>query len=187
MDEQLDAALRKAVSPHTVVRGLEKFPFQDYSEFLEADRNGRVEILTAYDAPALAVLGTSGEKALNNLLTWSPFLTMAVDVVLTVIFRSPSMLLGIPLAFLGMVLSIPGFMRTYGIWLDRFLTILLLYFLSGGWRVSAVLVGSYLLPNVLTHAARHHCRGVFVSRIRDSEIALLWLFRKGSVVLKLRP
>jgi hypothetical protein len=119
-------------------------------------RGGRVEILTAYDAMALAVLGTSGEKAFNNLLTWRPFLTMAVGVVLTIRFRSPSMLLGIPLAFIGMALSIPGFMRTYGIWLNRFLTLLLLYLFFDGRLVSAVLVGSYLLPKVLTHGARHH-------------------------------
>jgi hypothetical protein len=86
-----------------------------------------------------------------------------------------------------MFLSIPGFMRSIGRWLNRALAILVIYFWYQGAVTSAFLLLSYLGPNLLCHAARHHCRMVFVKAAAESELVLVWLFRKGTLFPEVRP
>jgi len=181
----LEAALQKALPIHTVGE-LEKFPFKTYPEFLKAVEDRRVELLTAFDPGAVTALGSGGDKALHYAMTWSPFLAAVGCVVAAFVLPSFMVLLGVPLAFLGMFLSLPGFMRSIGIWLNRFLLILLIYLWTQGDVTASLLVLSYVGPNFLCHAARHHCRMVLVRAATQSELVLVWLFRKDSLVPVLR-
>ena len=61
------------------------------------------------------------------------------------------LLLGVPLAPIGMFLSIPGFMRLIGTWLNRAPLILLIYLWYEGGLVSSLVVLSYMGPNYLYH------------------------------------
>lgn len=184
--EGLEAALLKALPVHTVGE-LEKFPFKTYSEFIQAMEQRRVSVLTAFDPGALMALAGSGDKALHYALTWSPFLAAGGCLIAAFMLPSLWLLLGVPLAFVGMFLSIPGFMRSIGLWLNRALAVLVIYFWYQGAVSSALLVLSYLGPNLLCHAARHHCRMVFVRAAAESELVLVWLFQKGTLVPEVRP
>jgi len=132
----------------------------------------------------IAVAG-GGDKALHYALTWSPFLIAAGCVVAAVMLSSFWPVLGVPLAFVGMFLSIPGFMRSIGIWLNRVLLVLIYLWYQGS-VISALLVFSYVGSNFLCHIARHHCRLVLVRATAESELVLVWLFRKGSLVADVR-
>ncbi len=184
--EGLEAALRKAL-PVQSVSQLEKFPFKTHAEFIRAMGERRVEVLTAFDSSALVVLANEGEKAIHYVLTWSPFLTAAACLVAAVMLSTVWPLLGVPLTVVGMFLSIPGFMRSVGRWLNRGLLLLLIYFWYQGSVTSALLVFSYLCPNFLCNLARHHCRAILVRSAAESELILVWLFQKGSLVPVVRP
>lgn len=185
LNAALESSLRKALPVHSVGQ-LEKFPFKTHAEFVQAMQHGRVHVLTAFDSGAMIAVAGGGDKALHYALTWSPFLIAAGCVVAAVLLSSFWPVLGVPLAFVGMFLSIPGFMRSIGIWLNRILLLLLIYLGYQGSVVSALLVFSYLAPNFLCHVARHHCRLVLVRAAEESELVLVWLFRKGSLVAEVR-
>jgi len=149
---------------------------------VRAIRERQVEVMTAFDVGALVALGGSGEKVLHYALTWSPFLVAIGSVIAAVKLSNWSLILGIPLALVGMSLSSPVFMRNIGIWLNRVLTAVMIYFLYRGSVISALLVLSYLGPNFLCHVARHHCRLVLVRAAEESELVTVWLFSKGSLL-----
>jgi hypothetical protein len=52
--------------------------------------------------------------------------------------------------------------------------------------VLSLIVLSYLVPNTLCHMARHHCRIVLLRGVTQSELVLVWLVQKGSLVADVR-
>lgn len=178
---RLEEFFRETLPVYTV-GALEGFPSKSYTDFLDAESNGRIEVLAKYDPEALSVLTTGAQRALHYLLASGAFLVLGADVVLAVVLRDPWLFLGAPLALLGFFLSVPGFMRTLGLWLNRGLIALLLYLWYEGARTPPLLVASYLVANFAAHAARHHCRLVFLNGIARSELVLVWLFLRGTVV-----
>ena len=180
----LQETLREKLSVHRVEE-LEEFPFKDYSEFIDAQNEGRVEVLTGEDPELFGALAGPRAKWANRFMGWSPFLVAGACVLGWWQFRNASLLVGVPLACIGAVLSARAFMRSVGLWLNRGLLgvgFYLLYQLYQGTPTGAVLVASYLVPNYLYHWRRHVCRRIFLKAAAESELILVWLFSRGQLV-----
>jgi hypothetical protein len=61
-----------------------------------------------------------------------------------------------------------------------------IYLWYQGAVISASLVFSYLGSNFLCNIARHHCRVALMKAAAESELVLVWLFRKDSLVADVR-
>ena len=176
----LRETLRESLSVHRV-DGLEEFPFKDYSEFIDALNEGHVEVLTGEDPELFGALAGPGAKWAHRVMGWSTFLVAGVCALAWWPLGNAS-LLGVPLAFIGAVLSARAFMRSVGLWLNRGLIGVAMYFLYQATPAAALLVASYLVPNYLYHWRRHLSRRIFLRAAAESELLLVWLFSKGQLV-----
>lgn len=179
----LEATLRERL-PTTSVQKLEGFPCGSYSEFLTEHRSGRLRVLTAYDNRAFEAIASGGELVMHYLLTWSPALVSVALVVVSIVQRNFWLLIGVPLAFLGIFLTIPGLMRRLGYPLLLVVAGLAVYNWFQGNRTAAYVLGAYAVVKFFVDVARQQCSTILVEAIGNSEIVLVWLYLKGSVILK---
>jgi hypothetical protein len=179
---QIDEALRQKLSIRSVT-ALEGFPCGSYRDFVERAKNGSLEILTAFNPSAVPCLGSSGERAMYYVLTWSPALVSAVLVILAIMMGEFWLLLGIPLAFLGFLLSTPAFMKSMGSVIAIAALVATVYAWFQGNRMTAIMIGAYLAANYLTSVARTQCDMIIREAIQRSEPVLIWLYLQRSVVL----
>ena len=100
-------SILKTSLPIQTVSQLEDFPFKSYSEFLEAHSSGQAQLLTRFDSEASEVLGTSKQRAFFFFLTNAPILVAIAILILSFILWNFWLLLGIPLAFIGIFFSSP--------------------------------------------------------------------------------
>ena len=113
---------------------------------------------------------------------WSTFLVAGACLLGWWQFRNASLLVGVPLACIGAVLSDRAFMRSVGLWLNRGLLGVGFYLWYQGTPTGALLVASYLVPNYLYHWRRHLSHQIFLRAAAESELILVWLFSKGKLV-----
>ena len=172
--------------PVQSVAALDGFPFGSYSAFLEEHKNGRVEILTAFNPAVVPNLGSSSERALYQILTWSPALVAAVLVVLSVAMGDFWLLIGIPLAGLGFLLSTPFFMKSIGSTVAIAAVTFVIYAWFQGYPTAAIIVGAYYAANYLTSVARTQCDMIASEAVQHSELVLIWLYSNRSVILRSR-
>jgi hypothetical protein len=177
----LQKTLRESLSVNRVDE-LEEFPFNDYSEFIAAQNEGRVEVLTGDDPKLFGTLAGPGATWAYRFMGWSAFLVAGACVLGWWQFRNASLLVGVPLACIGAVLSDRAFMRSVGLWLNRGLLGVGFYLLYQGTSTGALLVASYLVPNYLYHWRRHLARRIFLRAAAESELILVWLFSRGQLV-----
>lgn len=178
----INDALRKNLKVHAVEKA-EGFPCRSYADFLEQERAGRLHVLTAFDSQAIPALGTAADRAMYYTLTWSPMIVSAILVVLSFMWSNFWLLVGIPLAFFGLFLSTPPFMKTIG---SRVLLGCAAFVIFSGFRedwTQAIVAASYALPNYLSSVARTQCDMIIREAIAQSELVLIWLYLKRSVVI----
>jgi hypothetical protein len=112
----LEAALREKL-PTSSVQKLDGFPCDSYSDFLHNTDPANSRCFTAYDHGAFEAVPSTTERMMHYVLTWSPAL-VAPALVATALVVAPQsnfwLLLGIPLAFSGFLLTTPGLMRSFG-------------------------------------------------------------------------
>jgi len=177
----LQETLLKSLSVHRVDE-LEEFPFNNYSEFIDAQTKDRVEVLTGDDPKSFGALAGPGAKWANRFMAWSILLVAGACVLGWWQFGNASLLVGVPLACIGAVLSDRAFMRSVGLWLNRGLLGVGFYLWYQGTPAGALLVASYLVPNYLYHWRRHLSRRIFLRAAAESELILVWLFSRGQLV-----
>ncbi len=181
----LEAALHEKLSVSSV-QNLDGFPCGSYSDFLTEHKSGQLQVLTAYDQDAFNAIASGGERIMHYLLTWSPALVSVCVVVASIVQRDFWLLLGVPLAFLGFFLTTPGVMRSFGYPLLLVVSGSAVYSWFQGNRPAAYVLGAYAVSNFLVDAARQQCNLTLREAIGKSELVLVWLYLKGSVVLKRR-
>jgi hypothetical protein len=181
----LEAALREKLSASSVEK-IEGFPCDSYSDFLTQHRSNQLHVLTAYDPGAFDAVASTSERMMQYLLTWSPALVVIALIVVSITQSSFSLLLGIPLAFLGFLLTTPGAMRSFGSLLLLVVSGTAVYSWFQGNRTVAYVLGAYAASNFLGSVARQQCDMALREAIGRSEIVLVWLYLKGSVVIKKR-
>jgi len=94
------------------VKDSDDIPFSDYHEFIDLEKTGKLRIASTYDGNLVYSLGGKAEAIMHTLLVWSPALFAIASVVFA--FIPSKMLFGVPLAFLGFLLSTPVFMKSIG-------------------------------------------------------------------------
>jgi hypothetical protein len=179
---QLEEDLRRSL-PARSVAALEGFPCRSYLDFVEQVKNGSLQVLTGFNSSVAPSLGSPGERAMHLALTWSPALVSLGLVIAAIVTGNFSLLWGIPLAFLGFVLSTPAFMKSLGsmIAIAAFVSTAFGWYQGNG--TVAALVGAYLAANFLTSVARTQCDMIIREAILQSEPVLIWLYLQRSVVL----
>lgn len=179
----LEAALREKL-PTSSVQKIEGFPYDSYSDFLTQHRSNQLQVLTAYDPGAFDALASTSKRMMQYALTWSPALVVIALVVASITQSNFWLLLGIPLAFFGFLLTTPGLMRSFGSLLLLVVGGTVVYSWFQGNRTAAYVLGAYAVSNFLVSVARRQCDMTLREAIGKSEIVLVWLYLKGSVVLK---
>jgi len=94
------------------VKDSDDIPFSDYHEFIDLEKTGKLRIASTYDRNLVYSLGGKAEAIMHTLLVWSPALFAIASVFFA--FIPSKMLFGVPLAFLGFLLSTPVFMKSIG-------------------------------------------------------------------------
>jgi len=179
----IEAALREELLARSV-QDLKGFPSINYSEFLTQHRAGRLQVLTRDNPSAFQVLASSGQRIMHYILTGSPVLVSLVLVAASIAQWNFWLLLGVPLAFFGLLFTTPGLMRSFGYALLLVAGGLAVYNWLQGNRTAAYILGTYALPNFLVDVARQQCDMIIREAIGKSEIILVWLYLRGTVVLK---
>jgi len=179
----VESALREKL-PNRSVQNLEGFPSNSYSDFLIQHKARQLHLLTAYDPEAFNLLATPAELTIHYILTWSPALFSVVLVVVSVVQWNFWLLLGIPLAFLGLLLSTPGLMKRFGYTLLLILGGLAIYNWVRGNYTAAYILSAYAASNFLVEVAREQCSMTLIDVVLKSELILVWLYLKGSISIK---
>jgi hypothetical protein len=179
----LEVALLEKLSL-TTVQGIEGFPCSNYSAFLMERQAGRVQVLTRYDPDAFHMLASGIERFMHYLLTSSPILVSMSLVITAIVQRNFWLLLGVPLAILAYLITAPGLMRSFGYRLGFVVAVFAVYSWFQGNRTTAYVLGAYAIASFLVDVARQQCSMILTVAIEKSEIVLVWLCLKGSVVLK---
>jgi hypothetical protein len=177
--------LRATLPIHSVAE-LEGFPCANYADFLEANRTGRVDVLTRYDPETVDAFGSRGEKFMHYALAWTPALFAVALLVLSFLFWNFWLLLGIPLALFGFLLSSPAFMKGLG---SPLLLIVFAYFVYSwikGQQTATFLSGAYALSNFLTGVSREYCNSIARRVIEQSELLLVWLALRKVIIVRPR-
>jgi hypothetical protein len=121
---------------------------------------------------------------MHYVLTWSPFLVSIALILASMIQWNFWLLLGIPLAFLSLVFTTPGLMKKFGYSLLLIAGGVAFYNFFLGSRTTAYIFGAYAVPNFLADVARNQCDLIIRDAIGKSEIVLIWLYLKGTIILK---
>lgn len=182
---EIESTLRTSL-PVQSVSQLEDLPYNSYSEFLDAQKNGHAQVLTRFDSETSEVLGTKGQKFIYLLVVNAPILVSVVVLILSFVLWNFWLLFGIPLAFIGMSFSSPFVMKTFGKGLLIVATLCFLITLVNGYRTATVLIGAYVVSNYLTHAAREYSQDIALRAVAQSELVLIWLVLKKVVVVRAR-
>jgi hypothetical protein len=177
--------LRTTLPIHSVAE-LEDFPCANYAEFLDANRTGRVEVLTRYDPETVDALGSGGEKFMHYALAWTPALIALALVIFSLILWNFWLLLGIPLAAVGFFFSSPAVMRGFGSPVLLLLGAYFIYSCIKGHQIAAFLSGAYALSNFLAGVSREYCNSIARRVIEQSELLLVWLALKKVVIVRRR-
>lgn len=176
----LEDELREKLSIEEV-GSLEAFPFRTYSEFLEAIRVGSARLRTRYDSHAFGVLATTAQTVIHYVLITFPFIIGLASVVGALVTSRYILLLGLPLAVLGFLLSVPGVMRGIGGVALLISIAATVYSMYSGRATAACLWGSYATSNLLTNLGRDECDEVFQAAAVRSELVLVWLHLRGAI------
>ena len=179
----IESALREKL-PTCFVQDLEGFPSDSYSTFLAQHKTGQLHLLTAYDSDAFNLLATRAELTMHYILTWSPALVSVVLVVASVVQWNFWLLLGIPLALLGLFLTTPGIMRSFGYTLLLIIGGLAVYNWVRGNFTAAYILSAYAVSNFLGDVAREQCSMTLIEATLKSELVLVWLYLKGSIRIR---
>ena len=179
----VESFLREKLSVHSV-QDLELFPSDSYSSFLAQHKAGRLRLLTTYDSDTFNLLATRAELLLHSILIWSPVLVSVVLVVASIVEWNFCLLLGIPLALLGFLLTTPGLMRSFGYTLLLIFGGLAVYNWIRGNITAAYILSAYATSNFLVDVAREQCSMTVVDAALKSELVLVWLYLKGSIRIK---
>ena len=167
----------------TAVENADDIPFSDYEEFVGLEKAGKIRIASAYDGDLVYSLGGKAEAIMHALLVWSPALIAIASVVFSFILSTFWLLVGVPLAILGFLLSTPAFMKGIG---SLIAIAALLYFgyscYTGNYR-NAVIVGSYAMSNFFVYVAREQCRMIIHRTILKSEPIFVWLYKNGRILI----
>lgn len=180
---EIEATLRASLPIQTVSQ-LEDFPYGSYSEFLEAQRSGQVHLRTRFDAETSDVLGTSTEKRVYLFAVNAPVVVAGAILILSFVLWNFWLLLGIPLAFVGLSFSSPFVMKTFGKALLIVSSICFVVSLVAGYHTIMLLIGAYVASNVLTCAAREYSMNIAEKAIAQSELVLIWLVLKKVVIVR---
>ena len=178
----IEQQIRGAESNITV-ENANDIPFSDYYEFLELEKAGKIRIASAYDGGLVYSLGGKAEAIMYTLLVWSPVLFAIACVVFAFMLSNFWLLFGMPLALLGFFLSTPAFMKGIGSLIALGTLIYFGYSCYAGNYGNAVIVGSYVLSNVLVSVAREQCRMIVHRSILVSEPIFVWLYRNGKILV----
>ena len=165
------------------VSALKKFPCASYQEYLDQDKKGQLDTLTNYDIDVVMKLGHPFEKIIHFIFCWAWFLIALFMLVLAFIKWNFLFLLGAPIAYVGFFFSVPGPMKVFGNLLLVFMTACCIFCWIKNYETAALLSGAYALSNFLTCFCRKHCDIIIRRSIDKSEIVLVWLVLKGSVVV----
>lgn len=179
----IEVGLRQELGVKSV-QDLEGFPSASYSEFLTQYKAGRLQVHTKYDHSAFHVLASSGHRLMHYVLTGSPVLVSLALVLASITQWNFWLLLGVPLAFLGLLFTTPGLMRSFGYGLLLIVGGLALYSYFQGSRTTAYVLSAFAVPNFLADVARQQCDLIIRDAIGKSQIVLVWLYLRGTVVLK---
>lgn len=185
MKSEIETTLRASLPIQTVSQ-LEDFPYGSYSEFLEAHRSRQVELLTRFDAETSEVLGTSTERYIYLFIVNAPLLVAGAIFILSFVLWNFWLLLGIPLAFIGLSFSSPFIMKTFGKALLIVTSICFVISLINGYHTTMLLIGAYVTSNFLTYAAREYSMNIAENAITQSELVLIWLVLKKVVIVRPR-
>jgi hypothetical protein len=120
---------------------------------------------------------------MHYALTWSPAWIGVALIALSLIWSNFWLLIGIPLAFLGFLFSNPAFTKTLGGSVLLGAVVLAVFALFRGNYTSALLAGAYGVSNYLTSVARTQCDVIVRRAIQKSELVLVWLYLKRTVVI----
>jgi hypothetical protein len=170
--------------PTQTVSQLEGFPCTNYSDFLDARANGRVEVLTRFDIEANEALATGAELLISTILSCAPYVVAAGLLLAAFVLWNFWLLLGIPLALLGMFFSVRFFMRGFGRHLRFLVSIYFVYSSIKGHGTAAFLSGAYAISNYLTCATRRLCDVVVRRSIEKFELVLIWLVLNQVVIVR---
>jgi len=121
---------------------------------------------------------------MHYILICSPFLVSFALIVASIAQWNFWLLLGVPLALLGFFFTTPGVMRGFGSWLLVLVVAGAAYNWFYGSRTTAYVLGAYAVSNFLTNVAREQCDMVIRGAVEKSEIVLVWLYLKHTVMLK---
>jgi len=159
----------KASESNITVEDADDIPFSNYYEFLEIEKAGKLRIASAYDGDLVYSFAGKAEAIMHTLLVWSPALFAIASVVFAFILSNFWLLFGVPLAFLGFLLSTRAFMKGIGSLIALGALFYFGYSCYAGSYGNAVIVGSYALSNFFASVAREQCRMI---RIGDRDVAL---------------
>ena len=182
---EIEAMLR-AILPGLTVSQLEDFPCTSYREFLDAHRNGKVEVLTRFDGETVDVLGTGAEKFMHYALSWTPFFIAVALLILSFVLWNFWLLVGIPLALLGFFLSSPVAMKSIGSPVLLVVGIYFVYSWIEGHQTATFLSGAYAVSTFLLGVSRKYCDTIARRAIEKSELVLIWLVLKKVVIVRAR-
>ncbi|MBC8459156.1 MAG: hypothetical protein H8D67_14275 [Deltaproteobacteria bacterium] len=179
----IEQQLREAGGNITVVE-TDDIPFSDYHEFLNLEKAGKVRIASAYDGDLVNEFGGKAAIIMHYLLVWSPVLFAMASVAFSFILSNYWLLVGVPLAILGFLLSTPAFMKGIGSFIALGTLIYFVYSCYAGKYANAVIAGSYALSNFFVYVAREQCRMIIHETIIQSEPIFVWLYKNGRILIK---
>ena len=166
------------------VKDSDDIPFTDYDEFLNFEKARKVRIASAYDEALVNEFGGKAEIIMHYLLVWSPVLFAIASIVFSFILSNYWLLVGVPLAILGFLLSTPAFMKGIGSLIALGTLIYFVYFVYSGKYANAVIAGSYALSNFFVCVAREQCRMIIHETIIQSEPIFVWLYKNERILIK---
>jgi hypothetical protein len=181
----IESTLRKEL-PARSVQDIEGFPCGGYSDFLRQRKSGQLRVLTTYDPDAFGVLATPIQLTINLLLSWAPALLSLALLMASFFQWNFWLLLGIPLALLGFLLTTPGLMRSFGYTLLLIAMGLAIYYLVRGNYTAVYILGAFVASNFLGAVVREQCNLILSDAVSRSELVLVWLYLKGSVLVEHR-
>ncbi len=179
----IESTLREKL-PMLSIQELEGFPADNYTNFIKHYNNGIIHLLTAYDPNAFTLIATRAELIMHYFLTGSPALISVILIVTSIVQGNIWLLLGIPLAFLGFAFTIPGLMRSIGYILLLIVVGLAIYNWFRGFSTVAYILSAYAVSNILVYMARLQCSMTLIDAALKSEIILVWLYMKGSLLIE---
>ena len=166
------------------VKESDDIPFSDYNEFIELEKAGKIRIASAYDGDLVNEFGGKAEIIMHYLLVWSPVIFAIASVAFAFILSNYWLLIGVPLAILGFLLSTPAFMKGIGSLIALGTIIYFVYSCYTGKYANAVIAGSYALSNFFVYVAREQCRMIIHETIIQSEPIFVWLYKNNRILIR---